>query len=65
MFKIDKNIIITNSKYPFESMVIGDSFFIKTNKKSKDMSLHSCAKRCKVKITMRKVDNGIRIWRVA
>lgn len=75
MFKIEKNIPITSikttknfqSKYPFNKMEIGDSFFIpeKTKKdEKKRKGLYCSAKRFGIKIATRKGEGGLRVWKV-
>lgn len=71
-YKVDKNIpipektIFCNRKYPFNEMQIGDSFLVK----NKSMPVVSAAKSGFVKknpnyqFTMRKVKDGIRVWRI-
>lgn len=73
-FKIEKNIPlpqnVTKKKlYPFEKMLVGDSFFIKleTTKKlnSKRSTLRTLAYRQNPKkFTVRQVDGGLRCWRI-
>ena len=79
MYKIEKNIPIplTNykkaigSKYPFLQLKIGDSFFIKCDdneKRAKQTTLIALSgrlsKEYKMKFTTRKVDGGVRVWRI-
>jgi len=74
-YKIEHNIPIpvSRSKYPFDEMEVGDSFFVKCEKKDKAKKqgiLFSCAnqnaKRRKSERTFstRQVDGGIRVWRI-
>lgn len=62
--------------YPFEKMVVGDSFFVPAKD---EIDLHVMAKRLRSaaadsrlpwtkngeKYSVRKLDGGIRVWRVA
>lgn len=68
-FKIDKNIPMPTrrySKYPFNEMEVGDSFFVE----GKSNALLSIAKyfaksqKLDWKFTVRKEVNGTRIWRI-
>lgn len=73
MFKIDSKIPLPplrepTTHYPFKKMKAGDSFFVLIEKLS-DVSRARCAaiqygKRHKVKFATRKVDGGLRIWRI-
>jgi len=70
--RIDKNVPIpppvSSGKYPFKRMDIGDSFFIPLCKtrpeESLRCSIYNCAKRARMKVTMRKVTGGYRCWRI-
>jgi len=76
--KIDKGIEmpearINSCKYPFRKMEIGDSFLHEKPYSRENMSLISnnarnfCSqsKDCKhYKFSARKVDDGIRVWRI-
>jgi hypothetical protein len=67
--QIDKGIPLPTGgksgvrRWPFDQMEIGDSFF------STDLALqsaaHSWAALHRKKIITRKVDGGVRVWRVA
>ena len=69
MYKIEKNIDIPphkNTRYPFGVMKVGDSFFVeggKSNALSCAARLH--ARRHGGKFTVRQVDGGVRVWRIA
>jgi hypothetical protein len=79
-FKIEKNIPIPKKKgntkgnpngcitvYPFDEMLYGDSFFVPITGKRKihiANSLRICAKRKNVKVTVRFVEDGIRVWKI-
>ena len=52
------------TKYPYAQMVVGDSIFIATSKKSVSMHI-MWATRTGFKFTFRQVDGGVRIWRIA
>lgn len=73
--KIEKNIPIpvTEIKYPFDKMDVGDSFFIPENDKKVRLKIQ-CAVRSyfniykkKTKATMKiiskSLENGVRVWR--
>jgi hypothetical protein len=70
--KIDKDIPIPDykrgaAKYPFGDMAIGDSFFILADTRGLN-SLRSRAstagRRGKKMFSVRKAENGARVWRV-
>ena len=69
LITIDKNIPlprrnhnrIGKSKYPFDKMEVGDSFFCEG--KAAAMSVHLANKRGG--FTSRSVEGGTRVWRVA
>lgn len=75
-YVIEKGVPVVDSRgrpnvYPFGQMEIGDSFFAS---KDTDKSLHmntvrraasAWATRHGVKMIVRKVEGGVRIWRVA
>lgn len=70
-FHIEKGIPVPKmtgagrkTKYPFESMEVGDSFFIKDTK-VKTISRTCCqhGKRLSRKFASRTVDGGVRVWR--
>lgn len=77
MFEIEKNVPIPpksrnerDSKYPLRQMAAGDSFLIaipdgapKEQYARAQQSVQSYASRWKVKVTTRKVDGGVRVWR--
>jgi len=72
MFKIEKNVPSPTtdgkSKYPFGEMSIGDSFFVSDYDSITHGRLRSAAqsygKKNSMKFTVRKVDGGIRVWRI-
>ena len=55
-----------NGKYPFATMVQGDSFFVPCLKEkipSIRASIYHCSKRQGIeKVAVRAVDGGIRVW---
>jgi hypothetical protein len=74
MFKIEKNIPIPkadrgpgpgrNEKYPWSEMVPGDSFFVPETKVSRIYgAAWKASKRHNVKFVVRKVGDGVRVWR--
>ena len=68
MITIDKGVPLQTNrqKYPFAQMAIGDSFFVAD---ISSLKLSSAAsywdKRHGTKFTVRKVDGGVRVWRIA
>ena len=71
-FHIEKGIPVPKTagagrktKYPFESMQVGDSFFVKDGTvKTLSRSCGTYGKRLECKFTSRTVDGGARVWRV-
>ena len=70
MFEIEKNIplkqITARASYPFAQMEIGDSFFaegITVNRLTAAAALHKKAHGRS--FSVRKVEGGYRVWRVA
>jgi hypothetical protein len=64
-YKIEKSIPLPTknpSLYPLLEMKIGDSFF--GADASIQNSVLNYAKYYKVRVTTRKVDGGIRVWRI-
>ena len=70
MCKIEKNVPIPDvhskkRKYPLPQMEVGDSFFIKGTKKNITGSINFFRiKHPEREFTIRKVDAGVRVWRV-
>lgn len=78
MYEIDKNVPLPPdpresrvSKYPLRKMVKGDSFLIpvmadapKEAYVRAQQSVQSYASRWKIKVKTRKVEGGIRVWRM-
>ena len=62
MIKIDKGIAIPNkrNKYPWDTIEIGDSFFTLANVR---MLTHIRSKVYGHKYSVRKENNGFRVWR--
>lgn len=69
MIQIEKNVVIPDktksSKYPWDKMNVGDSFFVA------DISITTLcagasinAKRTGRKYTVRKVEGGAEVWRI-
>lgn len=53
-------------KYPWRTMEIGDSFFSEeTNRNRIGSAASKAAKKTGFRFTVRVVDGGIRVWRVA
>ena len=71
-FTIEKGIPVPKmtgagrkTKYPFESMQVGDSFFVKDGTvKTLSRSCGTYGKRLERKFTSRTVNGGARVWRV-
>lgn len=78
MYEIEKNVPIPpeyrrtrESKYPLKKMAKGDSFLIpvpadapKESYARAQQSVQSYASRWKIKVTTRKIDGGVRVWRI-
>ncbi len=68
MFEVEKNIPIperVRMKYPWEQLGIGDSFLIPDAiVDSVRSGLYSCARNMKIKVTLKTVDGGMRVWRI-
>lgn len=71
-FKIEKGVPIitgrranTGGKYPFEKLEIGDSFLV-PNKTTNTFGsfLSYWSRRLKRKFISRKVEGGVRVWRI-
>lgn len=66
---IDKGVplpVHRNNIYPFEALEVGDSFFL--SGKSQDFisgSASHYARKLSRRFTVRNVDGGVRVWRVA
>jgi len=72
MYKIEKNIPAPGPapqsirKYPFDKMQIGDSFFVPGgNQNSIATSATNQLNRYGRRYTTRKMDGGVRVWRIA
>ena len=72
MYKIEKNIPIgfaDKPKYPFAKMVVGDSFFVKGDKKkAKAVTVATSGYKKNTpgtNFTARTNADGIRVWRTA
>lgn len=74
MIEIEKGIPIPEkkrrqyeSKYPFRSMAVDDSFFTKTAKANLRCSMRAAEKRIGggVKFDSRPEEDGYRVWRIA
>lgn len=71
MYAIETDIPIPplrrpDTKYPFKELEVGHSFLVR------DRSIHSVRSRCSQvklatgqKFTVRKVQGGVRVWRIA
>lgn len=72
MYEIEKGIPLPglNTKYPFEKMEVGDSFFIENpikDNRGNPLSLSGQANQRyggKKRFAQRKEGSGIRIWRI-
>lgn len=71
-YEIEKDVPVPSPatgsglKYPFVQMAVGDSFFVpgKTSRVFGGIA-GSYAKRLGIKVTMRTMDGGVRVWRTA
>lgn len=66
--KIEKRVPIprpTRQSYPFESMEVGDSFFVENGSYNNvnSSAVHWARKRKGVKFLTRDVSGGVRCWR--
>lgn len=68
-YEIEKGIKVptkAHSKYPFDKMKVGDSFLVPAEQQNHArVTAYAYAKRNNIKIVVRKVDGGFRIWRTA
>ena len=77
-FKIEKRIPIPTPKktgygsYPFADMKVGDSFFVPSSDTFRETRLRVASaasyyglRHPGIKFSLRKTDDGIRVWRVA
>lgn len=70
-FEIEKNVEIPPrgtrvSQYPIQKMAIGDSFFVPDPlPKGLRPNLYTAAKGFGLTLATRKVEGGMRVWRVA
>jgi hypothetical protein len=75
MYEIEKNVPLVgkgigrNAKYPLASMEIGDSFVVPLKYPEQRNALNSAvsifAKRHGRKFATRRIDNSVRVWRIA
>lgn len=81
MFQIEQNIPIPTvvrrrqraSKYPLREMAVGDSFLIPVTDGDTESdeafklqrNITSMAARWKVKVSCRRMEGGVRVWRTA
>jgi hypothetical protein len=76
-FKVESGIPLGKlkkaSKYPFDKMKINDSFLVPSNGKKEinvrgsianSVSIYNKSVNKKIKITIRKTEAGIRVWRI-
>jgi len=68
-FEIEKGIPIPpkdskNNHYPIKGMAIGDSFLFVNPKPSSRSAMHSVARWFGMVVTIRKVSEGLRVWRI-
>ena len=70
--KIDKGIPVPPrgsnraSKYPYDKLEIGDSFFVKGKNATKfSASAYTQARKLGIKLTVRNEKDGVRVWRTA
>jgi hypothetical protein len=71
MIAIEKNVPVptesAKAKYPFRTMVVGDSFFVESDTKGRTVTKLLSATRNYPdrKFTARQVEGGVRVWRTA
>jgi hypothetical protein len=67
MIKIEKNIAVPTSSYPFDQMEVGDSFVVidQTKIAGARVAAYNCGMRKEKKFASRRVTEGVRIWRIA
>lgn len=71
MFKIEKNVPMPEylrmrrSRYPFNEMEIGDSFFAGESRGKVASAAHTYGKKHGLRFSMRSEGDGFRVWRVA
>lgn len=67
-FEIEKEIPIPTARnrrlYPWTKMKVGDSFFV-PNQPGIDKNLRSSARYYGLKVCIRNVEGGFRVWRIA
>jgi len=69
-YKVEKGVEIPvkslSSIYPFEIMEVGDSFFVDDIEKYEALlnRKSSLKRKINIKICVRKVDGGVRVWRI-
>jgi hypothetical protein len=68
--KIDKDVpapVVTEAVvYPFEAMAVGDSFFVEAGVLTRLCNAHGRAgRKLGRRFTARRVEGGVRIWRVS
>lgn len=65
--KIETGILPPN-KYPFKDMNVGDSFFVDANIDKPMTSIYGNAymfgKKHKMKFSLRRMNGGVRVWRI-
>ena len=69
-YKIEKGIPApdrwSTAKYPFLTMEVGDSFFVSGDQSSKlSAAACQCRRRSGMVFMVRKMDGGVRCWRIA
>jgi hypothetical protein len=71
MLKIDKNFpapteygMAAVTKYPWKTMEIGDSFFVKTSSQYFPTQTRNAGRRYGRYFAVKKVSGGYRVWRV-
>jgi hypothetical protein len=69
MYPIESGILIPcrRGKYPFEKLMIGESFFVGSLQKSNGLSSAGryWGKKLDRKFATRTLDDGVRVWRIA
>jgi hypothetical protein len=73
LIDIEKNVVMPElpkrgAVYPYEQMEVGDSFFIRDDRKNVIINVCNRNRKAALKnnaaYTAKKVDGGVRVWRV-
>lgn len=70
-FQVERNVALPDAskkagKYPFSDLGVGDSFLAPESERLRvGASAYNFAARHGIKVSIRKVEGGIRVWRTA